>query len=199
MRGDTLLARQNALIFAASGMSAAGAAAYEARMAALLGRLVAVPAGEPVPDALRAALVGGFRDAAAAMSAEDRAAFGPADSAAFDALLEGMVGGLAAPWLRAFLAYDPQPALRALDVPALAVFGENDLQVPPAQNAAPMRAALDASDSPAWDVVVMDDLNHLLQTSETGSPAEYVRIGETMSPAVLARVAEWILDDAAGE
>jgi fermentation-respiration switch protein FrsA (DUF1100 family) len=100
---------------------------------------------------------------------------------------------LAVPWLRFFLAHDPQPALRALRVPALALFGAKDLQVPPAQSAGPMREALAASASPSWDVAVLPGLNHLFQTAGTGGMEEYAGIEETMSPGVLERVAEWVL------
>jgi hypothetical protein len=40
-------------------------------------------------------------------------------------------------------------------------------------------------------------LNHLFQTSETGSPSEYADIEETFAPAALDVVTAWILELAA--
>lgn len=97
------------------------------------------------------------------------------------------------PWFRYFLAYDPVPALEALSVPVLALNGSNDLQVPSAENLAAIWAALEKSQSEVVEVVELDGLNHLFQTSETGNPAEYAKIEETFSPQALKLMREWIL------
>jgi len=39
----------------------------------------------------------------------------------------------------------------------------------------------------------MNKLNHLLQTSETGSLGEYVKIEETFEPVALKTIGDWIL------
>ena len=96
------------------------------------------------------------------------------------------------PWLRFFLTYDPAPALEKVDVPVLALFGENDLQVPAETNRAAIEAALERGGNEAFTTDVLDDLNHLFQTSETGAPSEYARIEETMAPAALETIAAWI-------
>jgi hypothetical protein len=102
-----------------------------------------------------------------------------------------LVDFVLAPGTRSFLLYDPAPALAALDVPALALYGALDLQVPPDQSAPPMRAAL-AGDEGS-EVVVFPGLNHLFQTAETGSITEYGQIEETMAPEVLDAVTAWIV------
>ncbi len=96
------------------------------------------------------------------------------------------------PWFRFFVRYDPAPALRQVDVPVLALYGSKDLQVPPEQNAGPMRAALQESPSSDATVRVLDDLNHLFQPAETGLPAEYAQIETTMAPRALKGVSSWI-------
>jgi len=199
VRGDRLLAHQNGLIYRAEGMSAEGAADYETRMAAALARIVALPLDAPVPDDVRAAVRADFAAAAGAMSPADRALCTEGGLAAFGGVLDRLLAELTTPWMRYFLAADPQPALRALRVPALAVFGGHDLQVPPDQNEGPMRAALAASGVAGSEVVVLPRLNHLFQTSETGSIVEYGRIEETMSPVLLDTVSDWILARTAGE
>ena len=49
--------------------------------------------------------------------------------------LEKRVEANTMPWWRDFARYDPRPTLRKIDVPTLAIFGTNDLAVPPEQNA----------------------------------------------------------------
>jgi pimeloyl-ACP methyl ester carboxylesterase len=97
---------------------------------------------------------------------------------------------LLTPWMRGFLALDPRPYLGRLKVPVLALNGELDRQVLPRENLPEMKKALrhDA------DVTVreMPGLNHLFQTAKTGGVVEYPQIDETMSPAVLALVSDWI-------
>ncbi len=46
-----------------------------------------------------------------------------------DAAIEETVAAFTDPWLRYFLAYNPQPALEALAIPVLALIGDLDLQV----------------------------------------------------------------------
>ena len=95
-------------------------------------------------------------------------------------------------WYRFFLTYDPAPALRALKVPVLAMIGSKDLQVPPALNLPALRAAL--AGNPSATVVELPDLNHLFQTATTGSPSEYGKIAEHVSPTALDRLSGWIVD-----
>ncbi|HVY94735.1 MAG TPA: hypothetical protein VHA14_18360, partial [Bryobacteraceae bacterium] len=46
--------------------------------------------------------------------------------------------------------------------------------------------------NPDYEVVKLAGLNHFFQTAETGSPAEYGQIEETISPVVLNLIGEWI-------
>jgi fermentation-respiration switch protein FrsA (DUF1100 family) len=105
---------------------------------------------------------------------------------------DAQVRALLTPWMRYFLAYDPLPALRALKVPVLALWGGKDTQVPPEGNLEPVRAALEESESPDVTVRVLPGLNHLFQTADTGAPTEYVSIEETMAPVALETIGDWI-------
>ena len=97
-------------------------------------------------------------------------------------------------WMQWMLAYDPLPALRSLELPVLALFGERDLQVPPAQSKAPLESALRAAGHPASQVVELPGLNHLFQAAATGAPAEYATIEETMNATALELIGDWIVD-----
>jgi hypothetical protein len=107
-----------------------------------------------------------------------------------DAQVAAQIKALTSPWMRYFLTYDPATALRKLTVPVLALSGSLDLQVPPAQNLPPIRAALAANTHAEIDE--LPGLNHLFQTAKNGSPAEYGQIEETMSPVALDKIASWI-------
>ncbi len=116
---------------------------------------------------------------------------------AADAVPEARVGAavkqLTSPWFRYFLSYDPATALRKVTCPVLALNGEKDLQVPPAQNLPAIRAALTAGGNKHFEVDEMAGLNHLFQSAKTGAPSEYAEIEETMSPVAMEKIASWIL------
>lgn len=97
------------------------------------------------------------------------------------------------PWFRYFISYDPATALEKVKCPVLALDGEKDMQVPPAQNVPAIRGALQKAGNQHFEVDEMPGLNHLFQTATTGAPSEYAEIEETMSPVVLEKVATWIL------
>jgi len=98
---------------------------------------------------------------------------------------------LATPWMRYFVSYDPAPALSALTCPVLAINGEKDLQVPPAQNLPVLRRALSSNKSA--QVEQIPGLNHLFQPAATGLPTEYASIETTIAPEVLEKISTWIL------
>ncbi len=84
-------------------------------------------------------------------------------------------------------------ALRKLTCPVLVLNGEKDLQVPPALNLPAIRKALDEAGNKHYEIDELPGLNHLFQTAKTGLPTEYAQIDETISPAVLDMIANWIL------
>lgn len=97
---------------------------------------------------------------------------------------------------RTLLSLDPARWLAGLRVPALGLFFELDQQVTPARNAEPMRQALSASASPAWEVTTLSGINHVMQAAETGAVAEYARLAGTIDPVVPAAIADWVLETA---
>ena len=101
-------------------------------------------------------------------------------------------------WFRFFLGYDPRPTLAKVTCPVLAVNGGTDLQVPPDENLAEIAKALEAGGNRDVTIRKLPGLNHLLQTSETGSPAEYAKIEETMAPSALQIIGDWIVERTGG-
>jgi pimeloyl-ACP methyl ester carboxylesterase len=97
-------------------------------------------------------------------------------------------------WWRFFLTYDPTTALRKVKCPVLALNGKKDLQVPYQQNLQAIEGGLRSGGNKDFTTKTFSDLNHLFQHAETGLPAEYATIEETISPAVLELISGWILD-----
>ena len=106
--------------------------------------------------------------------------------------VEAQAEQITSPWFRYFLTHDPAPVLEQVEVPVLALFGENDLQVPAETNRAAVEAALETGGNEAYTAEVLPGLNHLFQTSETGAVSQYSQIEETMAAAALETVAAWI-------
>jgi fermentation-respiration switch protein FrsA (DUF1100 family) len=104
------------------------------------------------------------------------------------------VQSLISPWMRFFLTYDPVPTLMKVECPVLAINGEKDLQVPPDENLRAIDEALKAGGNKDYTVKELPGLNHLFQTAKTGSPSEYAKIEETISPATLEIVGNWIVE-----
>jgi len=101
---------------------------------------------------------------------------------------------LHSPWFRFYLDYDPGTILRKVTCPVLAVNGEKDVQVTPKENLPAITRALKAGGNKNHTVKELPDLNHLLQTAETGNISEYGKIEETMSPTALQIIGDWILE-----
>ncbi len=104
----------------------------------------------------------------------------------------GAFKSLNTPWFRYFVSYDPKPVLAKLKCPVLALYGDKDLQVLPEGNAPMVQGALKEAGNKDATVQILPGLNHLFQPCQTGLPAEYGAIAETMSPLVLQTIEGWI-------
>lgn len=101
-----------------------------------------------------------------------------------------IVGQYTSPWFVYFLSYDPADFLPAIRVPILAINGSNDLQVPSSENLERIRAL--TADNQDATVIELAGLNHMFQTSETGSMGRYGDIEETFAPHALELISHWI-------
>ncbi len=99
---------------------------------------------------------------------------------------------LLSPWFRRFLALDPRTYLEKVSCPVLALVGEKDLQVPPAENLREIERALERGANPTATVRQLPSINHNLQTARTGKASEYFLIEETVAPSVLALMSTWM-------
>lgn len=97
-----------------------------------------------------------------------------------------------AAWMRYFKQNDPKPYILATRCPILAINGTKDTQVDAAINLGLIQEYTAESGNKRVTVKSYEDLNHLFQHAVTGSPNEYAQIEETISPEVLADIADWI-------
>jgi fermentation-respiration switch protein FrsA (DUF1100 family) len=183
--GDQIILRQRSLILDAMGVKDDPAKGFNVEVQR---RLLEVAKGEEDDRAALEKLRAILNEAIADLPESDRKQMGgPARRR-----LEAEVAALRTPWYRFFLTYDPRPTLARVRCPVLAINGEKDLQVPPRENLAAIEGALRASGNGRVTVKELPKLNHLFQTSESGAPAEYASIEETIAPSVLALIGDWI-------
>lgn len=97
------------------------------------------------------------------------------------------------PWFSYFLNYDPRPTLMKVRVPVLAINGEKDLQVPAKEDLEGIEQALKDGGNRDYKIVMLPGLNHLFQTTTTGALSEYGNIEETIAPAALQVIGDWIV------
>lgn len=96
------------------------------------------------------------------------------------------------PYFRDLLIHDPAPVLSRLQCPVLAIVGEKETGASQAiDNFPTLLAALERGPGD-YTLMKLDNLNHLLQTSQTGELSEVPDIDETISSAALDAIAAWI-------
>jgi uncharacterized protein len=100
------------------------------------------------------------------------------------------VAQLQSPWMRFMIDFDHAAPLRDVTCPVLVLFGRLDMQVPPAQNEPPVRAALARHN--AATIAVLDGANHLFQPARTGQPAEYATLEKAFVPGFLEQITAWL-------
>lgn len=178
--GDSILLLQGALIEAASGLAPA---LIKRNTASKVMLFDAIKTSHDSADAA---------ERYTAVAKQIVASLPAAEQALGTTQLEAGRAQLLTPWMRYFITYDPRLALRQVHVPVLALSGTLDLQVPHKENLSAIDAALKAAGNRDYRTVSMPQLNHLFQTTTTGSPSEYASITETFSPAALAMIGAWI-------
>jgi pimeloyl-ACP methyl ester carboxylesterase len=113
------------------------------------------------------------------------------------AALQAQIKTMTTPWFRQFLDFDPKPLLEKVQCPVLALSGDRDLQVDAAENVPLLRTAFETAKNKDFTVIEVEGVNHLFQTAQSGSPALYGAIEETIAPEVLTELGNWVAKHAA--
>ena len=183
--GDTLMIEQGVLIARSQGASDS-VASSNAQLQRLGFRAARTNQNWEI---LHAAVLGTLRRTLAAQSAE--AVKTGIDVEEFArSRADAQVAIFKSPWLRYFIDYDPAPTLARVTVPVLALFGEQDLQVPAYLNRPPVERALTAN--PDAKVLTIADANHLFQPTASGNPALYGTLPKEFAPGVLDTLSIWV-------
>ena len=96
------------------------------------------------------------------------------------------------PWMRAFLAHDPAPALRSVRLPTLAVYGSHDTLTSIAQNAGPLVELVTADNPHAFTLQVLPGEDHFMLRGEGLPPGEHKRGRMRVAPPLAPLVADWV-------
>ena len=182
--GDEILMMQGRLIGKAMGASEKDLD----KQKDLQKRLFGIMKTETDPKKARTAMREAIKKLASELSPEERKAAGDVDSFA-----ENETKKIESPWFRFFLSFDPRPTLEKVHCPVLALNGEKDLQVPPKEDLAEIAKALKKGGNTQVTTRELPGLNHLFQTCKTGSVSEYGQIEETIAPAALSAIGDWVI------
>lgn len=181
--GDELLARQSASLVKAMGLRSA-----EATTEADLLKVYGVIKQEPDNSKAEPGVVALLTQRIERLDEADRRKLADTET-----LRQSNVALMLTPWFRFFLSYDPRPTLMKVKCPVLAINGELDLQVAAEQNLPAIEHALRAGGNGDVTAIRLPRLNHLFQSAHTGAPSEYREIEETINPAALKIMGDWIL------
>lgn len=111
-----------------------------------------------------------------------------------DAIVVEQMATWQSPWFESFFKHDPGPAIAALKVPVIALFGELDTQVPPAANATAMSEAINESSAPGYTIATIFSANHRFQEAVTGSMDEYARLKREFAPDFVEILTDWLTE-----
>lgn len=101
--------------------------------------------------------------------------------------ISSFVSQLQQPWMNYFMRFNPADYLRKVSCAVLAINGEKDIQVSPAENLAAIKKAI-----PKATIKPMPGLNHLFQHCDACTVDEYATLEETFSPEVLQIIGDWV-------
>ena len=104
---------------------------------------------------------------------------------------QAVLAQIRTPYMSHLLTLDMRQILPGINCPVMALNGTKDLQVEAGSNLEALRKGLPANKTSHIEAI--DGVNHLFQHCTTGSVSEYRTIEETVSPEVLIKITDWIL------
>ena len=184
-----ILAAQQIELFEASGVTAEEVEQFRV-LQQLVFRAVATGQGWDEVEATMRILV---QQQFEALPQQMREAI-PDEDSLVDSIVAEELATWQSPWFESFFEHDPRPAIVALDVPVIALYGELDTQVLAAANSTAMSEAITESGVPSHTIATIFSANHLFQEAVTGSVDEYARLKREFAPDFLAILTDWLTD-----
>ncbi len=96
------------------------------------------------------------------------------------------------PWLKYFIATDPDQFWQKVKCPVLALNGGKDIQVYPEQNISAIAQSLKKAGNKDITTIIFPGLNHLFQHCTKCTVQEYKELEETFAPEVLQAMGDWL-------
>ena len=180
VRGDSLMLKQVELISKSQGMPDA---VWQGMKPSIRNRYAILQQTDKTPEELQKEL---YADVTKTMSPEQLKDLNTIQQ------LSAQISSMTSPWYLHFMRYDPGQDLKKLKCPVLALNGEKDIQVDAAMNLAAIQERITGNGNKNVTVKAYPNLNHLFQTCEKGTLAEYGQLEETINPEVLEDIIEWI-------
>ena len=180
VRGDSLMLKQVELISKSQGMPDA---VWQGMKPSIRNRYAILQQTDKTPEELQKEL---YADVTKTMSPEQLKDLNTIQK------LSAQISSMTSPWYLHFMRYDPAQDLKKLKCPVLALNGEKDIQVDAAMNLTAIQERVTGNGNKNVTVKAYPNLNHLFQTCEKGTLAEYGQLEETINPEVLKDIIEWI-------
>ena len=180
VRGDSLMLKQVELISKSQGMPDA---VWQGMKPSIRNRYAILQQTDKTPEELQKEL---YADVTKTMSPEQLKDLNTIQQ------LSAQISSMTSPWYLHFMRYDPGQDLKKLKCPVLALNGKKDIQVDAAMNLAAIQERITGNGNKNVTVKAYPNLNHLFQTCEKGTLAEYGQLEETINPEVLKDIIEWI-------
>ena len=180
VRGDSLMLKQAELISKSQGMPDA---IWQGMKPAIRNRYSILLQTDKTPEELQKEL---YADITKTMSAEQL------NDSNTIRQISAQISSMTSPWYLHFMRYDPATDLKDLKCPVLALNGEKDIQVDATMNLTAIQENIIGNGNKNVTTKCYPNLNHLFQTCEKGTLAEYGQLEETINPEVLKDIAEWI-------
>lgn len=106
--------------------------------------------------------------------------------------LEARVDMFLSPWYRSNVLFDPIATYGALQLPILILGGSSDPVAPPDAHVSALVKILGQSPKAEVTAKLLPGVNHIMQNSKTGLPTEYASLDNSIAPAVLPTIRDWI-------
>lgn len=181
VKGDSLMLKQVELISKSQGMPDA---VWQGMKPSIRNRYAILQQTDKTPEELQKEL---YADITQTMSPEQLKDLNTIQQ------ISAQINSMTSPWYLHFMRYDPAEDLKELKCPVLALNGEKDIQMDAAMNLTAIQERITGNGNTNVTIKAYPNLNHLFQTCEKGTLAEYGQLEETISPEVLKDIAEWIL------
>ena len=181
LKGDSIMLKQVELISKSQGMPDV---AWQATKPSIRQRYAILQQIDKTPDEIKKEV---YADVTKTMPAEALKDLSTVQQ------IDGQISSMVSPWYLHFMRYDPAQDLKKIKCPVLALNGEKDIQVDATMGLTAIRDRITENGNKNVTVKAYPNLNHLFQTCQKGTLAEYGELEETISPEVLKDITDWIL------